>query len=374
MPFDSLAYFRYPTGIDEAIPCLLTLQEVDRGAGPGSLSHRIPPGSRPAADAQGAAGRVGLPGRPGRRGQVQPDDLHGPGGGAAALPGRRLAAHPLSRRRLHHRGAGTGHRLQGHAETRRWPWPGRSSRADRSRRCPGCRCFRRCAACCAFSAKRMASGWCSCWTSSRTRSAASRSSCSNALRTLRDDQRATGRIQFVVITHRLPQLILSTPPFHSSRLYPSCATTSTPAAASPEGRRVDARRPVQKKRPGLELPPLAIRELLGYSGGHGGLLRALFEDLHPGFDVARGTLLGLAEQASKTRPTASTFGRICTATNRLRCASWRRAGLSFPSGLPICTGGASSPGMPPTARSSPRVRSLHPGGSTRIRQSIAGHR
>jgi hypothetical protein len=123
----------------------------------------------------------------------------------------------------------------------------------------------------------------------------------DALRTLRDDQRATGRIQFVVITHRLPQLILSTPPFHSSRLYQILRDNIYPL---PPYSQKDAEWMLDdlcRKRPGLELPPLAIRELLSYSGGHGGLLRALFEDLHPGFDVARGTLLGLAEQASKTR-------------------------------------------------------------------------
>lgn len=123
----------------------------------------------------------------------------------------------------------------------------------------------------------------------------------DALRTLRDDQRATGRVQFVVITHRLPQLILSTPPFHSSRLYPILRDNIYPL---PPYRASDAEWMLDdlcRKKGGLKLQPAVIRAVLDCSGGHGGLLRALFDDLQPEFDVAREALLGLAAKASKTR-------------------------------------------------------------------------
>jgi len=123
----------------------------------------------------------------------------------------------------------------------------------------------------------------------------------DALRTLRDDQRATGRVQFVVITHRLPQLVLSPPPFHSSRLYPILRDNIYPL---PPYRASDAEWMLDdlcRKKGGLKLQPAMIRTLLDYSGGHGGLLRALFDDLQPKFDVAKETLLGLAARASKTR-------------------------------------------------------------------------
>lgn len=123
----------------------------------------------------------------------------------------------------------------------------------------------------------------------------------DSLRSLRDDHRTTGAVQFVVITHRLPQLIFGQPPFHTSRLYSILRDNIYPL---PPYSTEDAEwmlHDLCRKKDRADLSPLAVRELLANSGGHGELLRAIFEDLEPDFDVANQRLSGLVEKASRTR-------------------------------------------------------------------------
>lgn len=122
----------------------------------------------------------------------------------------------------------------------------------------------------------------------------------DGLRTLRDDQRASGRLQYVVITHLLPQLVLSSPPFHSSRLFNILRDNIYPLPPYRENDATWMLRDLCTRANGMDLSPRATRELLAYSAGHAGLLRALFGDLEPDFDVAQRRMVRLVEQASRT--------------------------------------------------------------------------
>jgi hypothetical protein len=122
----------------------------------------------------------------------------------------------------------------------------------------------------------------------------------DGLRTLRDDQRASGSVQFTFITHRLPQVILSTPPFHSSRLFQILRDNVYPLPPYRDSDALLMLDDLCKRRDNIELSPRATRELLANSGGHGGLLRALFDDLHPDFIATEQILLGLVTKQSNT--------------------------------------------------------------------------
>lgn len=122
----------------------------------------------------------------------------------------------------------------------------------------------------------------------------------DGLRTLRDDQRASGRLQYVVITHLLPQSVLSNPPFHSTRLFNILRDNIYPLPPYRDDDAMWMLGDLCARANGLELSPRATRELLAYSAGHAGLLRALFGDLEPDFDVAQRRMLRLVEQDSRT--------------------------------------------------------------------------
>lgn len=110
-----------------------------------------------------------------------------------------------------------------------------------------------------------------------------------SLRSLRDDQTGTNGLVFVVITHILPQLIAQEHPIRRGKFY---ALVKDHIFPLPAYSRADSDSMLdtllkQKQLPVTRLDLATRANLYALTGGHSGLLKAIFEALHPGLTLAR---------------------------------------------------------------------------------------
>lgn len=105
------------------------------------------------------------------------------------------------------------------------------------------------------------------------------------LRDLRDDHRTTRNLLFVIVTHRLPHALATAPAFAQSKFFELFRDHYYPLQPY---RPSDAATMLDTLTQRANLQPLAsetAQKLLTYSGGHSGLLYALFYELTPQFQI-----------------------------------------------------------------------------------------
>jgi hypothetical protein len=118
------------------------------------------------------------------------------------------------------------------------------------------------------------------------------------LRTLRDDHRTSGNLVFIVLTHRLPQVVPGLEPLRASKFFGVIRDHIYPLTPY---READSQGMLdfllQKEGNALRIPAQIRKRLIFFSGGHPALLGALFEELKPEFGVAAFTASTLPEKS-----------------------------------------------------------------------------
>lgn len=109
------------------------------------------------------------------------------------------------------------------------------------------------------------------------------------LRSLRDDHRASGNLVYVTITHVLPQLIRQEASFKTGKFFELVKNQIYPL---PAYNRADSESMLdallrQAGQPVTDLNPVIRGNLYAMTGGHSGLLKAIFDALSPNFSLAR---------------------------------------------------------------------------------------
>ena len=107
------------------------------------------------------------------------------------------------------------------------------------------------------------------------------------LRILRDDHRTTGNVVFVVLTHRLPQLVRGPEPMRESKFFSLIRDRIFPL---PPYRDPDAHAMVDdlvaRENCAAEAAMPVRRRLVRLAGGHPALILSIFQTLKPDFNTA----------------------------------------------------------------------------------------
>jgi AAA domain len=123
----------------------------------------------------------------------------------------------------------------------------------------------------------------------------------NELRGLRDEYRATRNLVFLPITLTPPQLVRGRQPLSKSKFF---EIVQDRIYALPPYREADAAamlRTLSERKDDCVIEPADRDRLIAYSGGHSGLLWALFHELHPDFTLSRPRLGRLVENSQRVR-------------------------------------------------------------------------
>lgn len=121
------------------------------------------------------------------------------------------------------------------------------------------------------------------------------------LRTLRDDHRATGRLVYVVITHRLPHLTPNPSDFGNSKFFELLRNSIYPL---PPYRERDASVMLDvllQRRDPVPVSDQDRARLIAFSGGHSDLLKAMFYEIYPTLNASAHLLLKLVEKSTGVR-------------------------------------------------------------------------
>ncbi len=123
------------------------------------------------------------------------------------------------------------------------------------------------------------------------------------LRSLRDDQRASGNLVYVTITHMLPQLIRSDGSFKTGKFFELLKSQIFPL---PAYNRNDSESMLdallrQENLPTDRLNSVLRSNFYGMTGGHCGLLKAVFDAFSPTFSLSRLDGRQLVAQNPKVR-------------------------------------------------------------------------
>jgi hypothetical protein len=121
------------------------------------------------------------------------------------------------------------------------------------------------------------------------------------LRSLRDDHRATGRLVYVVITHRLPHLAPNPSHFRASKFFELLRNSIYPL---PPYRERDAATMLDVLLQRREAVPISNQDrsrLIAFAGGHSDLLKAVFYEIYPTLNASAHLLLKLAENSTGVR-------------------------------------------------------------------------
>jgi hypothetical protein len=123
----------------------------------------------------------------------------------------------------------------------------------------------------------------------------------NELRGLRDEYRASGNLVFILITHTVPHLVRGRQPLNKSKFF---EIVRDRIYSLPPYREADAAAMLdvlsERKDNGV-IEPVDRDRLIAFSGGHSGLLGALFHDLWPDFALPRSRLARLVENSQRVR-------------------------------------------------------------------------
>ena len=111
------------------------------------------------------------------------------------------------------------------------------------------------------------------------------------LRALRDDHRASGHLAFITITHRMPQLVPGRTVFGQTKFFALLRDHIFPLQSYRPRDADDMLSVLLKKTEGLEIASEGRQRLIAVSGGHSGLLRAVFTVVSPDFGASAPTLL-----------------------------------------------------------------------------------
>ena len=109
------------------------------------------------------------------------------------------------------------------------------------------------------------------------------------LRSLRDEQRTSGNLVYVTITHVLPQLIRKEASFKTGKFFELVKNQIYPLSAY---NRADCESMLdallrQAGQPVTDLTPVVRGNLYAMTGGHSSLLKAVYDALSPNFSLAR---------------------------------------------------------------------------------------
>ncbi len=121
------------------------------------------------------------------------------------------------------------------------------------------------------------------------------------LRILRDDHRATGRLVYMVITHRLPHRTPNPSNFGASKFFELLRNGIYPL---PPYRERDASLMLDVLLQRREPVPFSAQDrarLIAFSGGHSDLLKAIFYEIYPTLNASAHLLLKLAENSTGVR-------------------------------------------------------------------------
>jgi len=121
------------------------------------------------------------------------------------------------------------------------------------------------------------------------------------LRDLRDAHRTTGRVAYVVITHRLPHLAPNNRGFRESKFFELLRNNIYPL---PPYRTQDALlmlEVLRQRRNSVSLSEQDRARLIAFSGGHSDLLKAIFFEVYPTPSVSAHQLLKLVESSTGIR-------------------------------------------------------------------------
>lgn len=105
-----------------------------------------------------------------------------------------------------------------------------------------------------------------------------------ALRILRDDHRTTGNLVYVLLTHRMPQVVAGSQPFVKSRMSEIIRGQIHPLGPY---NKEDALAMLDAlcTKSEMTISPENRDRLYVFSGGHSGIMRAIFMSIRPHFDI-----------------------------------------------------------------------------------------
>lgn len=121
------------------------------------------------------------------------------------------------------------------------------------------------------------------------------------LRSLRDDHRATGRLVYLTITHRLPHRTPNPNGFGASKFFELLRNGIYPL---PPYRERDASVMLDvllQRRDPVPISDQDRARLIAFSGGHSDLLKAIFYEIYPTLNASAHLLLKLTENSTGVR-------------------------------------------------------------------------
>lgn len=114
-----------------------------------------------------------------------------------------------------------------------------------------------------------------------------------ALRILRDDHRTTGNLVYVLLMHRMPQVVAGSQPFVKSRLFEIVREQIHPLGPYSEEDALAMLDALCAKN-SMTISQANREKLCAFSGGHSGIMRAIFMAIRPHFDIPATKIARLA--------------------------------------------------------------------------------
>lgn len=121
------------------------------------------------------------------------------------------------------------------------------------------------------------------------------------LRSLRDDHRATGRLVYVVITHRLPHLVQNPSNFREGKFFELLRNGIYPLPPYGDRDALNMLNGLLQRRDPVPITDQDRTRLIVFSGGHSDLLKAVFYGIYPALNASAPLLLGLVENNTGVR-------------------------------------------------------------------------
>jgi hypothetical protein len=114
-----------------------------------------------------------------------------------------------------------------------------------------------------------------------------------ALRILRDDHRTTGNLVYILLMHRMPQVVAGSQLFVKSRLFEIVREHIYPLGPYNEEDALTMLDALCAKS-GMTISQANREKLCAFSGGHSGIMRAIFMAIRPHFDTPATKIARLA--------------------------------------------------------------------------------
>ncbi|MFN3335206.1 MAG: hypothetical protein ACK47M_22115 [Caldilinea sp.] len=110
---------------------------------------------------------------------------------------------------------------------------------------------------------------------------------------MRDDHRTTGNLVYVLLMHRMPQVVAGSQPFVKSRLFEIVREQIHPLGPYSEEDALAMLDALCAKN-SMTISQANREKLCAFSGGHSGIMRAIFMAIRPHFDIPATKIARLA--------------------------------------------------------------------------------